>query len=328
MLAGPRLWILIKAIIFYAINIYTEIYSRRSKLTISMNLPLVSRAPLSRANRDDSTMLPQSLPTQYDRTRHFRDEGLDTTRTSHSELGAAAALLGIVWAFLRSSRVELSPESTSSRQKWSKIASLSRIWNKFLRRPLETVVSLLLSAVLMGIFVAESSANVMSANIVTNTIALVSSPKCSIGTLFYPHSNAAAYSKKCYQARPGEDGCNSFLHQSIEYTEKSESKCPFPGQTCALERNPAFNLDTGMVDARIIGINSASRYQFRRTTTCAPLRPDGEFLKGKRYDRNTYIGTKGLDYDFYGRLKTVGWFRKDDKRNTIGQFVSPIARFQ
>ena len=291
-------------------------------LPISSNLPLLSRPPLTDASRDMTQIL-QSRPTRYQRTRFnpLRNEDLDTTRESHSELGAAVAILGTMWGLLRSVGVELSTELTNPKR-WRTCSSFSRVWNKFLRRPLEFVVSLLFSAFCVGIFVAESSANVMSANIVTDTTALVSSSKCGIEKLFNRHSDAAAYSKKCYQTPFGEDGCNSFHHQSVEYTEKSEDKCPFPGETCALEKNPAFSLDTGMVDAKIIGINSRSGYQFRRTTTCAPLRPDGEFLKGKRYDRSRFIGGSDLDYDFYGRLKTLRMLSKDNKSNTLGQSVS------
>ena len=37
-------------------------------------------------------------------------------------------------------------------------------------------------------------------------------------------------------------------------------------------KHSAITLDTGLVDASVIGINAPKRYQFRRTTTCAPSR--------------------------------------------------------
>ncbi|KAL8783281.1 MAG: hypothetical protein Q9213_004715 [Squamulea squamosa] len=148
----------------------------------------------------------------------------------------------------------------------------------------------------------ESTANVLSVNIVSDSTALVSSPLCTLKWAFFEESNAAEYSRKCYKAQPGADGCNFFKNQSLAFTEKPVSTCPFPGKTCALDENPALLLDTGYIDAKYLGINSKIPYHFRRTTTCAPLKPDGELLSVEIGQENLNHIADGVG-DFYGRQR-------------------------
>lgn len=138
-----------------------------------------------------------------------------------------------------------------------------------------------------------------------DTIALVSSPKCNLKWAFFHDSDASAYAQKCYHAKQGEDGCNFFQNQSIAFNEES-GQCLFPNSTCALQNDSALMLDTGFINAKHIGINTASRLYFRRTANCAPLQLDGEYLKMNEINRIIY--PKGLlvfDSDIYGRRKVV-----------------------
>ena len=158
-------------------------------------------------------------------------------------------------------------------------------------------------------------------------MALVSSPRCNLKGYPVTTNDAVAYSKNCYGADPGKEGCSFFRNQSISFSERSLSTCPFPGQTCGLPRNPivsegktfkwygdgsrgqfnlagaepALVLDTGFVDVRYIGINTRLPYHFRRTTTCAPLVSDGEFIKSEMGERSgSSISGTGR---FYGRTE-------------------------
>lgn len=322
-LAGPRLWTLLKALFFYVLDIYTRHSNRRNRLPIHVNLPLTSRLPSLPSDRDQNGT---AHPV------HFEHDTLNTTEISHSELGAAMMLIEDIWKFLKSGRIELSSGSTYRKKKWLRFRKASKIWKNFLQRPFDIIVSLLLSVFFVAIFVAESTANVLSVNIVSDTTAIVSSPKCNLKYLFYEDSNAAEYRQKCYRAKLGADGCNFFHNQSITYTEKFENKCPFPGETCARERDLALTLDTGLIDAGLIGINSEKRYHFCRTTTCAPLKADGEFIKitkGEPWSepwRENNTDT-GFTYDFYGRRKRVrdnrGTFWSSPSRSIgLNQFVS------
>lgn len=150
----------------------------------------------------------------------------------------------------------------------------------------------------------ESTANVLSASIVSDSTALVSSPLCTLRYILYGKSDAAEYSQKCYEANLGADGCNFFKNQSISFTEKLISTCPFPGKTCALDENPALVLDTGYIHAKYLGINSEIPYHFRRTATCASLKPDGEFLSMEMDQNEDEFNRIVVVSNFYGRKKS------------------------
>ena len=266
-MAGPRLWILIKAFFFWTIGFCKRRYLFTRTGHVQSDLFLISSS---------STSTGQDIPL-----RNFAiSDGHDTIKNSHSELGAALDLMKGVWTLLKIDRIELSTTCSSSeeRQTWSKIG---RLWNNFLRQPADILVSLLISAALVGLFVAQSSGSVLSASVVSDTTALLSSSKCTDaeGADRGSFSRAVTYVKQCYRVKDEADGCNYFYNQSIAYLEKSDQTCPFLAQTCALGRSSAMTFDTGFIDAKFLGINAAKRYQFRRKTSCAPLVPDGIFLK-------------------------------------------------
>ncbi len=127
-------------------------------------------------------------------------------------------LIENIWNFLKSGRIELSSDSTSRRKDWLRFPTASRFWKNFLQRPFDILVSLLSSTFFVAIFVAESTANVLSVNIVNDTTAILSSPRCNLKYLFYEDSNAADYRQQCYRAKLEADGCNFSYNQSIAYT--------------------------------------------------------------------------------------------------------------
>ena len=133
-------------------------------------------------------------------------------------------------------------------------------WKNFLRRPLDVIIPLIMSALFILLFVAESSATVLSANIVTDSVALVSSPKCNAEILIYKRSNAAKYSQDCYHAALGADECNFFYNQSVHYTTKFNNSCPFPEETCTLGGNSGFTFDTGLINVKVLGLNFPDQY--------------------------------------------------------------------
>lgn len=269
-LVGPRLWILIKAFSFWAIGFYERRFLTTRTSHAQSDLPLTSSS---------STSID---PAQHDiplRNLAMSD-GYAAFKNSHSELGAAMELIRGVWDSLRMGRIELSTNRSSGGQRQT-IQKLQSSWMRFLRQPVDILISLAISAALIGLFVAQSSGSVLSASIVSDSIALASSSSCAAATDNSVSSlpRAVAYVTKCYHAKQGADGCNFFYNQTIAYTEKANQTCPFTGQTCARGKNSAVTFDTGLIDAKLLGINAAKHYQFRRKMLCAPLVPDGDFIK-------------------------------------------------
>lgn len=223
------------------------------------------------------------------------DHNVITTEESHSELGAAQELLVNVWEQLRADRIQLPFGSTTGtasvtrNQGWRTYLSgkLTKLWTNFLQHPVDIVTSILMSVVLVGLFVAESSGSIASARIVSDTTAKIHSSKCSIlpfrGVKYPiydpPIFQASRYAQKCYDAPLGSEGCNDFYNQSIGFMERSNDTCPFSGNVCAQGRYSALTFDTGYVHANTIGLNVAQNFNFRRSTTCAPLVPDYQEIR-------------------------------------------------
>ena len=142
---------------------------------------------------------------------------------SHSKLSVA---LKLSMAMIRGlqPRIELPRQSfigTVGTARDKRIERLRSAWDNFLRRPLDFLISFLLSCIFVGIFVAGSSGSVLSAGIVSDTTALASSSRC------YPPDDitnaslqAAAYSQQCYRRPPGTEGCNYLYNQQTTFTEK------------------------------------------------------------------------------------------------------------
>ena len=211
-------------------------------------------------------------------------------------MGAAFGLLGNAWQSLLSGQIALARNSNSvlsTRGGWQHV---SRFWRNFLQRPLDYLLSLMFSILLFGIFVAESTGTVLSARIISDTLALVSSERCKPLTKTLMHEGFD-YIRKCYGAESGQDGCNFLYNQSIAFTESSEDRCPFVERLCAFKNESIVTFDTGLLDARYLGINSPARFQFRRRSTCVPLKPDGKSLK------STLTSNRAVQYFKTGRYK-------------------------
>ena len=281
-LAGPRLWILIKAFMMYVYNVFL----RYRHIWIRRTVPGAPRFPLSLLSNSQTkcTSLPR-LSAASPRN-HLPSHTLDLTEDSHSELGAARDLIGDTLTQLMADQIELLADHLSLAKLISKrrichsfCCKVSKIWTNFLRQPFEVAIRILLSALLIGIFVAESSGSVLSANIVTDTTALASSPRCYAPRYRADTSmRAAAYSQQCYNASLGAEGCNYLYNQSLAYAEESKNGCPWKGGICGLRGSAAISFDTGYVLAKYLGINAPERYLFRRRATYTPLIPDSRFI--------------------------------------------------
>jgi hypothetical protein len=136
--------------------------------------------------------------------------------------------------------------------------------------------------------------------VISDSVALSRSSKCGIimapesqgldASVFavwqkYYHDIALEsqqYANTCYDAGENADGCSFFYEQSIRYVAEDNEFCPFKDHSTALCFNMstrAYTLNTGLVDAKVIGINSPLRYTFQRSLTCSPLRMDDSYIK-------------------------------------------------
>ena len=264
-LAGPRLWIIIKRFGIWAYYKWARKY--RSECLQSDRLTI------------GSTL-----------------SNMDIIEESHSELGASLRVLGNAMQRLQP-RLEIpaSPESFSRGERHLKW--MTRVWEVIIKRQLDLLISIFLSILFVGIFVAGASGSVFSAKITSDTVALANSRRCCPPERHVlrdkAYLQAASYGQRCYRQPPGAEGCDYFLRQDIPYVEKPIRECPWRHNTCdqandmiritdgslkgtinashPIHQDSAMLYDTGMLDASIIGINVPKRYQFRRVAVCAPL---------------------------------------------------------
>lgn len=280
-LAGPRLWILLKAFGFWAFARYERRSKRRSTQGEFFGHDLPDPPPVS----DLSTSHHQNHPNATVTHNLVMSDNLATIENSHSELRAALDLITKVFKLLKADRIQLFIPAPMSKRRWQSLAKITRPWKNLIQQPFDVVVPFILSAAFIGLFVAQSSGSVLSARILTDKIALSIPPSCTYRWTI-SLEEAAAYAKHCYHAEEGAEGCNFFYNQSIGYIETVNETCPFRGMTCAWGRHSAVSFDTGFVDAHFLGINTPRKYQFRRKMLCAPLLPDGDFIVSRTATEN------------------------------------------
>ena len=119
----------------------------------------------------------------------------------------------------------------------------STAWFRVLRHNLsyylaDTITALVLTIIFVGIFVAESSGSVLSANIITDGVAVSARENCAVTRYSSWINNtdtntALTYVDRCYSASTAMNGCNYLYNQSISYTEVSDNACPFSGDVCS-----------------------------------------------------------------------------------------------
>lgn len=156
------------------------------------------------------------------------------------------------------------------------------------------MLAIYMGALLLSVFSASA--------VVSDSVAVSRSPRCGIikstGTgsdidnaPYYAQwrkywydaaADSQQYAANCYGNRAGDDSCSFFYHQSIKYSTQEHDLCPFDsklGKLCLGGPSSVFSLNTPLVDAKVIGINSPLRYTFQRSMTCSPLRMDERFVQ-------------------------------------------------
>lgn len=88
---------------------------------------------------------------------------------------------------------------------------------------------------------------------------------------------SSSYAQNCYQSNGTTSGCNSFAVPKIQTTSTLTS-CPFGDGICLDEDAGALQIMTQSINSdKHLGVNSDSKHSidYRRVTTCAPLRTHG-----------------------------------------------------
>lgn len=170
---------------------------------------------------------------------------------------------------------------------------------------------------LFGLFVALTVANIFSAKIKSDKVGLSDSVQCGIWEpdptagrealdredlkRYTDEAQASQYARNCYDSpEPTRTlSCGYFYNQSITFTTKTDVKCPFAShELCLGGLYSAVTFDTGLIEASVLGINTANPHKFRRTTTCTP----GNM--SERYIRTSSRSEDDISfYYYYGPLK-------------------------
>ena len=175
---------------------------------------------------------------------------------------------------------------------------------------------LFLCSAFLGLYVGFIVAGILTGKLAGDDLALARSPDCD---LYWPDASnsekifqitqpyefdvqtesfmyARLYSSNAIHTTRGYDVTDIFAQRSISYHVKHNDTCPFADGLCAQGDNSALTLYTDPVPARAIGVNTGASYEFRQTTTCAPLNMNDTFIVGKHMAEREY----SLSY-IYGR---------------------------
>jgi hypothetical protein len=198
-------------------------------------------------------------------------------------------------------------------------------WNRYLAFFVRVHLTTISAFLALACFFALAAWAIMSgSNIVSESAVLSDHPDCGLwfrkeeATIFSPSSagcdylqevEAGDYVKKCYHNSPGTDGCNTFFTQSLPYTQRSYSQCPFEDSLCLNGNSSAYTLETGPVSSKALGINVDIGYTFNRITTCSPIQ------------RRVSVSEDGMFYDYeYGNTTGHGNLTWRSPVNTSWEF--------
>jgi hypothetical protein len=145
------------------------------------------------------------------------------------------------------------------------------------------------------IFIGGTYLSVVSADITVGSVVSSVSPRAGLwesdissaafllgdGAVIAENRQARtwAYKNACYETDEGDPACTMFYKQQIPFSS-SNAPCPFDGDACLSDDQPALEVTTGLLDSNVLGVNApaSKRFYFRRTMTCAPLHADERYV--------------------------------------------------
>ncbi|KAF2122679.1 hypothetical protein BDV96DRAFT_4262 [Lophiotrema nucula] len=192
-------------------------------------------------------------------------------------------------------------------------------WRRRTHRPvLRSLPLVLLAALNLALFFA---AGILVGEVTrtTGTDVLIRSPNCgnwtvnSTNILFGLETKtlndtitAASYARSCYGDQSNTLECSQYATQALPYSIHQNESCPFADDMCLINW-PAFAMDTGNLSSHDhLGINAEAgdRVDYRRKTTCAPIKDKG-FITSFNFSDvadgslGAFSGQDGDIIDFY-----------------------------
>ena len=169
--------------------------------------------------------------------------------------------------------------------------------------PLHFSLALIFAVVLVGLFVAEQTLAILSANIISGSEVLSASPDCGwwIMNLSALPSNpmtssvlqyqfwskrylqALSYVERCYGVEDDTGSCNFLASRTIDYSVEHNAPCPFPVDVCL---RGSLRMQTGLQPLSKLGLNLPVETYFRRNMTCAPLQ---NFINLRHLQNDTVV---------------------------------------
>lgn len=292
-------------------NPHTHIVTTQPRMLQVANLQSSSNGPQNSAARVNG-----SLPNSMNVTQPFHNLPHARQNTTLESAGWHHVLEALKRIFEGPPRLPgagaLDPSSRSSKGPFSR-AYWVDLWQ---RMEVTSNLPQLMSGLLyMGGYLGLFACSVFTARLATDNTAVSASPDCGVYLLdpaldqetFFRSSgpynfdvqvDSAALAQDCYGDLAKADACKFFTHRSISYSVTRNAECAFQEDMCN-SPNSSILFSTGAVDARVIGINAPKTYQFRRTTTCSPLKMNDTYVK---YHRD---GGENVYQYYYGDSKAL-----------------------
>ncbi|CAN9186957.1 unnamed protein product [Alternaria alternata] len=143
---------------------------------------------------------------------------------------------------------------------------------------------------------------------------------------------AADYSRNCYRSDAVATDCPTYTRKSLPMDVVDNATCPFDPKVCLLDGDNLV-IDTGRINSHSdLGINAEprDRFDYRRVTSCAPLRTEGysesvnKTIEGYQVPFTSYLYGKNLHNDANYTYDYSTFRTSLDAKNAADYTLMPI----
>ena len=310
-LALPRIFILLKRSLPGLLNLYRRIVQLDTLWRLHRAFSGISDKVRTALGRDCPRSSVEAAAFELNATTH--SEGNQERRilagmaaTLQESASAEDALSRLARRHLAMPRLKIGVNLLSPH-------SIQRVLENFLEEPRSVGYIILVMFLLFAIFIGLQAIAISSSFIIGSSAATIKEGACAYylhwpsvpGTYIPPHAgfmtpfsvthdlekilteSALSYADTCYESTKSVASCPYTLTRSIPHTVSINNECPFPAKNmCKLANSSVITMDSGFVDARILGINSPSNFEFRRRTHCSPVLDNELFVQAENISEN------------------------------------------